>query len=102
MSKTHKQRYNNKYGFSVDEDHSLSEISKTTGFKTSGLQEIYNKGIGAWKTNPQSVRSKTDPSKRSVKRSNRMSKEQWAKARVYSAVMKGGAYKYDKDLLVKK
>ena len=90
MGLTWKQKYNKKYGFEKDKSHSLSDISKTTGYKRSGLQTIYNKGIGAYKTNPKSVRP-------SVK-----SKEQWAMARVYSAVMGGKAQKIDKSHLIKK
>lgn len=51
-----------------------------------GLQAIYNKGIGAFKTNPQSVRPN-------------MTKEQWAMGRVYSSVMGGKASKIDKKEL---
>jgi hypothetical protein len=51
------------------------------------LQKIYNKGIGAYKTNPESVRP------------NVKSKEQWAMARVYSAVMGGKASKVDSNEL---
>jgi hypothetical protein len=80
---TWKQKYNKKYGFKKAEAHSLSDISKTTGVSKKGLQQIYNKGIGAYKTNPQSVRP------------NVTSKEQWAMARVYSAVMGGKASKVD-------
>ena len=47
------------------------------------MQQIYNKGIGAYKTNPSSVRP------------NVKSKEQWAMARVYSSVMGGKASKID-------
>jgi|TARA_R100000329_G_C7614365_1_gene218066 alkyl sulfatase BDS1-like metallo-beta-lactamase superfamily hydrolase len=90
MTLTYKQKFNRKYKFDKDEDHSLTEISKVTGYKRSGLQTIYNKGIGAFKTNPKSVRP-------SVK-----SKEQWAMARVYSAVMGGKAQKIDKSHLIKK
>ena len=90
MTLTYKQKFNRKYKFEKDEDHSLTEISKVTGYKRSGLQTIYNKGIGAFKTNPKSVRP-------SVK-----SKEQWAMARVYSAVMGGKAQKIDKSHLIKK
>ena len=89
MPLTYKQKYNKKYGFSKDESHSLSDIAKKTGYKRSGLQTIYNKGIGAYKTNPGSVRPQVK------------SKEQWAMARVYSAVMGGRAQKIDKDHLIK-
>lgn len=84
---TYRQKYNKKYGYNENESHDLSEISKDTGVSKKGLQQIYNKGIGAYKTNPQSVRP------------NVKSKEQWAKARVYSAVMGGKAAKIDANEL---
>jgi hypothetical protein len=85
-----KQKFNKRYGFPKDEPHSLADISRITGFKLSGLQTIFNKGIGAFKTNPASVRP-------SVK-----SPEQWAMARVYSAVMGGAAARIDASHLIKK
>jgi len=84
---TYKQKYNKKYGYSANESHSLSQIAKDTGRSIKGLQQIYNKGIGAYKTNPQSVRP------------NVKSKEQWAMARVYSAVMGGKASRVDANEL---
>lgn len=96
---TWKEKYNNKYGYPKDESHSLEAISKKTGVSKKGLQQIYNKGIGAWKTNPSSVRQKNDLSKRGGKRSGLLSKEQWAMARVYSAVMGGKASEVDKKEL---
>ena len=89
--KTYKQQFNQRYKFKSNEDHSLQEISKLTGYKLKGLQTIYNKGIGAFKSNPSSVRK------------NVKSKEQWAMARVYAAINpKSKAYKVDKVHLVKK
>jgi hypothetical protein len=85
--KTYKQKYNKKYGYPANESHDLEEISKDTGVSLKGLQQIYNKGIGAYKTNPESVRP------------NVKSKEQWAMARVYSAVMGGKASKIDANEL---
>ena len=90
MVKTWKEKYNQKYGFDEDESHSLEEIARTTGFKLSGLRTIFNKGVGAYHTNPESVRP-------TVK-----SPEQWAQARVYSAVMGGKAAKIDKSHLILK
>jgi len=80
---SYKDKYNTKYGYSKGESHDLKEISKDTGVSMKGLQQIYNKGIGAYKTNPSSVRP------------NVKSKEQWAMARVYSSVMGGKASKID-------
>jgi hypothetical protein len=80
---TYKQKFNKKYKFPADTSHSISEIAKLTGYKKAGLEIIYDKGIGAFKTNPSSVRP-------SVK-----SPEQWAYARIYSAVMGGKAATID-------
>lgn len=77
MVYTYKQRFNKKYNFPKDTSHSLKDIAKITGYKLSGLKTIFNKGIGAYKTNPESVRPQVK------------SPEQWAYARVYSAVMGG-------------
>jgi len=80
---TWKEKFNKKYNHPKGASHSLSDISKETGVSKKGIQQIYNKGIGAYKTNPQSVRP------------NVTSKEQWAYARVYSSVMGGKASKVD-------
>jgi hypothetical protein len=88
-TKTYKNKFNIKHGFDKNKSHSLAEISKLSKLKLSSLQDIYNKGIGAYKTNPQSVRP------------NVKSKEQWAMARVYSAIMGGKAAKVDANELSK-
>jgi len=90
MVVTYRNRFNIKYGFPKDTSHSLKDIAKISGYNLNGLQNIFNRGIGAYKTNPQSVRP-------SVK-----SPEQWAYARVYSAVMGGKASKIDAMYLVKR
>lgn len=84
---TYKNKYNKKYGYDKNESHSLEDIAKDTKISIKGLQQIYDKGIGAYKTNPQSVRP------------NVKSKEQWAMARVYSSVMGGKASKIDANEL---
>jgi hypothetical protein len=84
---SYKDKLNKKFGYPKDKSHNLEQISKDTNVSLKGLQQIYNKGIGAFKTNPSSVRP-------TVK-----SKEQWAMARVYSAVMGGKAAKIDSNEL---
>jgi DNA polymerase III sliding clamp (beta) subunit (PCNA family)/ribosomal protein S18 acetylase RimI-like enzyme len=84
---SYKDKYNRKFKYSKGTSHDLEEISKDTRVSIKGLQQIYNKGIGAYKTNPESVRP------------NVKSKEQWAMARVYSAVMGGKASKVDSNEL---
>jgi|TARA_E500000318_G_scaffold89919_1_gene87632 hypothetical protein len=91
MTLTYKQRFNKKYKLPLDTSHSINSISKLTGYKKSGLQTIYNKGIGAYKTNPSSVRP------------NVKSKEQWALSRVYASVNPSSkAHRIDKVHLKKK
>lgn len=83
MVETYKNKFNKRYKQPKDKSNSLADIARLSGIKRSALQKIYNKGIGAYKTNPSSVRP------------NVKSKEQWAMARVYSAVMGGKAAKVD-------
>ncbi len=91
MVLTYKEQYNKKHGFPKGTSHSLKDISKTTGYKLKGLQTIYNKGVGAYRSNPQSVRPQVK------------SKEKWAQARVYASINpKSKAYKIDKIHLEKK
>jgi hypothetical protein len=84
-----KNRFNMKYGFDKDEAHSIEEIADLTGYSAKGLKTIYEKGEGAYFTNPQSVRPQVK------------NPYQWAMARVYSAVMGGKSEKIDKAHLIK-
>ncbi len=88
---TNKDKFNKKYRKPKGTSHSRADISKLTGIPTSILTDVYKRGIGAYRTNPSSVRPSVS------------SKEQWAQARVYSFVMKqpGTWGKADKDLAEK-
>ena len=89
MVLTYKQLFNKKYGFKLNEPHSLKEISDITGYKLSGLKIIFEKGEGAFET--------AGPSRPN------MNKQQWAYARVYASVSPGSkANKIDKSHLKKK
>lgn len=87
MGLTYKQKFNKKHGFSKDASHSIREIAKLSGIKYRNALKIVEKGRGAFSTSPQSVRPQVK------------SAQQWGIARLYSAVMGGGAAKVDKDLL---
>ena len=87
---TYKQKFNKRHGQPLDKSNSLADIARLSGIKRSALQKIYNKGVGAFKTNPSSVRPQVK------------SKEQWAMARVYASLNpKSKAYKIDKSHLKK-
>lgn len=103
---THRTNVLMKLGLPVDIHLSLPMLASFTHTPLTALQEVYNRGIGAWKTNPQSVRLKKDfsknPSLAKYPRSARLTKEQWAYARVYSFLDKGTTYfTTDKDIAVK-
>tara|TARA_R110000787_G_scaffold125936_3_gene237108 strand:+ start:369 stop:674 length:306 start_codon:yes stop_codon:yes gene_type:complete len=87
MVTTNKMRFNRKYKQPLQQPNSKKDISKLTGIPLTILNESYKRGIGAYKTNPKSVRPN-------------MTKESWAISRVYSFVMKqpGTWGKADKDL----
>lgn len=71
--------------------------SKRSGISKPRLLKSYKRGIGAWKTNPSSVRNK-----RGVKGGpgKRMSKQRWACARVNKLARLKKRAGYDRDLLV--
>ena len=70
--------------------------AKRSKHSKAKLQKVYNRGVGAWSSSPGSVRSRINPKKRGVPKSQRMSKQQWACARVNSFVR--GSRKHDLDL----
>jgi len=86
---TYKDKFNAKYGFPKDTSHSIADISRITGYKQSGLKTIFMKGEGAYFSNPESVRPMVK------------SPQQWAMARIFSAVMGGKAAKIDEMFLKK-
>jgi hypothetical protein len=89
MIETYKHQFNQKFGFKKDQSHTLPEIARLTGFKLAGLKTIYSKGLGAFRTSPESVRP------------NVLSAPHWAQSRVYSAVMGGKASIVDKAHLIR-
>ena len=90
MVDTYKMKFNRKHGQPLSKSNSLVQISKLSGYKISGIRTIFNKGKGAYKSNPQSVRP------------NVKSPEQWGYARVYASVNPSSkAYKIDKIHLKK-
>jgi len=99
MVLTNKQKFNKKYGRALDASNSLTSISKDTGIARNILQQVYNRGTGAYRSNPSSVRNV-----KGVKggAGPKMSKEAWSYGRVYGFIMKNskqiGKGKPDRDL----
>ena len=104
MGLTHKQQFNRRHGKEKDASNSKAEIAKMSGISKSILDDVYDRGIGAYKTNPQSVRTKGGAKNPKAPMSAKMSKEQWAIARVYAFVNKiesGKKLNHDNDLAEK-
>ena len=93
---THRLRFFRKHHL-VEKGYSVGELAKISKVSSSILQKVYDRGIGAYKTNPTSVRMK-GTFKKGVNAPYKMklSKEQWAMARVYSFL--DGNPKHDGDL----
>ena len=89
MALTNKQKFNKKHGQPINESNSITKIAKLSGITYRAAKQIFEKGEGAYYSNPASVR-------KSVK-----SPQQWAYARLYSAVMGGKAAKVDAKELKK-
>ena len=94
--RTHKENVLEKYDLE-DEGYSVEELAEITGIPKATLQEVYNRGIGAHRTSPKSVRMKGTFKKGvDAPMSEKLSKEQWAMARLYSFI--DGNPKHDQDL----
>lgn len=82
---TNREDFLKKHKLEKDTHLSLMEISKLSGMPLTALRLVYNKGVGAYHTNPESVRSQVH------------SPEQWAMGRVYAFVMKTKSVFYGAD-----
>lgn len=63
-------------------DQVLKEKAREHDVPFNALLEVYKRGIGAWKTNPESVRLKSGKKNYKASRAGKMGKEQWSMARV--------------------
>jgi hypothetical protein len=97
---THRKNVLKRLGLE-DKSYSLKELSKASSVPMKILREVYKRGIGAFKTQPSSVRLKGSFVKNvDAPMSKKLSKEQWAYARVYSFL--DGNPKHDEDLRANK
>jgi hypothetical protein len=103
-SKTNRVKFLKSMGLPDDVSLSLEDIATLSGMPIMALRLVYNRGVGAWKTNPESVRVKGTFGKvPSAPRQSKLSKEQWGIARVYAFVMKTDKVYYgaDDDIRIK-
>lgn len=104
---TNRERFLKKHGQPMSTSLSKAEISKLSGMPIKALDEVYDRGIGAYKSNLSSVRLLSDfsknPDTKKFGTSARLSPEQWAFGRVYAFVMKTDKVyrKADNDIRIK-
>ena len=83
------QAFKKKHNISIDKSLSLKEIAKLSKMPEQALKEVFLKGVGAYHTNPSSVRPMVK------------SPEMWGFARIYSFVMKRRGTFYGVDRHIK-
>lgn len=102
MVKTFRDKFYEKHKLEKDSPISLAQIARLSKIDLAIIKQVYNRGIGAHKTNPESVRNVKGQKGGAGKK---MSKERWAYGRVYGFVMKNpkqvGQGKPDNDLFEK-
>lgn len=102
MARTHRSRWNVRHGFPPEASHSIGHVAKYAGLPIATLRKVYNRGIGAYTTNPTSVRLRGSYAKNATAPlSARLGPQQWAMARVYAFVNKleTGRLNHDADLV---
>jgi hypothetical protein len=98
---THRENVLKRYGLK-DKGYSLRQLSEISKIPVSILHEVYKRGIGAYSTQPKSVRMKGTFKKGvDAPMSMKLSPQQWAFARTYSFIdtfINGSIPKHDNDL----
>ena len=95
---TNREKFLKLHGLPLDTSLSLLEIGRLAKVPYQALNDVYMRGLGAHKTNPESVRVRgtfvKDPS---VPISQKLSAKQWGFARVYAFVMRTKPVYYGAD-----
>jgi hypothetical protein len=94
---THREQVLKKLGLPKTTSMSIEELANATDLPIEALQEVYNRGIGAHRTSGLSVRMKGTFKKNvDAPMSMKLSKEQWAMARLYAWINKSKVF-YNQD-----
>lgn len=93
---TNRIQFLRKKGLDASKSYSISELAKIADVPEPALNAVFRRGIGAYKSNLESVRLKDFSKNPDIKKypaSARLSPEQWAYARLYSFLNRGKTYK---------
>lgn len=95
---TNREKFLKQHNLPADTSLSLLEISKLAKMPLNALRKVEDRGYGAYKSNPQSVRMKGTFKKGvNAPMSMKLSASQWARARVFAFVMKTPKVFYGAD-----
>ena len=98
MAPTNKQRFLKLHNLPKDSSLSIEQMSELSGFPEEALEAVYEKGLGAYSSDPISVRMKGTFKKNvDAPMSQKLSAHQWAAARVYAFLMKTKKVFYGAD-----
>ena len=98
MPVTNRISFLKKHNLPTSESYSLEELSKVSGFPVKALEEVGEKGLGAYHSNYQSVREKGTYKKgTNAPPSKKLSPEQWSAARIYAFLNKSKKVFYGVD-----
>jgi hypothetical protein len=93
---THRENVLRKLGLPKNTHLSINELAHLFNVPIKALEEVRDRGYGAWKNNIASVRVidtyAKNPNLKLFPRKSRLSKEQWSMARIYSFLDKGKDY----------
>lgn len=94
---TNKKKFLKLHGLPETTSLSMEDIATLADMPIEALEIVRNRGVGAWKTSPSSVRMKDGSKNYSAPRSRKMSKEQWSAGRVYAFAVKSPKVYYGAD-----
>ena len=89
MVLTNKQKFNIIYKQDKNQANSKEDISRLTKIPMKFIEEVFSRGEGAWKSNPQSVRKVNG---------KKLSAVAWAFSRIYAWIVKRKEGRLDFDL----
>lgn len=86
---TNKQKFLRQHDLPSDTSLSFDDMERLSGMPKEALKKVYDKGMGAYYTNPQSVRLKGSYVKNVIAPMRyKLGPHRWASARVYAFLMK--------------
>ena len=95
---TNREKFFKKHNIPLNQSLSIERIAKLSGMPIAALKRVYQKGLGAYYSNPTSVRMIGTYKKNiDAPMSQKLSPQQWSYARIYAFVMKTPKVFYGAD-----